>query len=200
MLMVKFTVDNAPCYNNLMNNLLNLNSFEELYAWFEQNSGKEDSVWVNAKRGKPNNADLNYIDVVYCALCFGWIDSVCKNIDGVTYQKLTPRKAKSHWTYLNIVRCMYLADKGLMTKQGLAAMPQNHEDFKVKDDIINELKKDREAWENFKNFPELYQRVRLDNIEWARKDKKLFRQRLDKLIETSKQNKMYGQWNDYGRL
>jgi len=102
------------------------NDFEELYIWLKNNHNKELCVWVNAKRGKPNNYDFNYIDAVYCALCFGWIDTTCKNIDGVAYQKFVPRRKKSHWTYLNIARCEYLMEQGFMTKSGQNAMLAYH--------------------------------------------------------------------------
>ena len=62
------------------------------------------------------------------------------------------------------------------------------------------MKKNEKAWNNFNNFPVLYQRVRVDNVEWARKNNELFCSRLNKLIETAEQNKMYGQWDDYGKL
>lgn len=183
-----------------LDKLITVKCFEELYDWLDKNSDIEDFVWVNAKRGKPNGIDFSYIDAVYCALCFGWIDSTCKNIDGVTYQKLMPRSKKTHWTYLNIARCEYLIQKKLMTERGLKVLPSSHKKFNISDDILVELKKSKKAWNNFNNFPVLYQRVRIDNIEWARKDKELFCSRLNKLIETAEQNKMYGQWNDYGRL
>ena len=35
------------------------------------------------------------------ALCFGWIDSIQKPIDGVKMQRFSPRKKNSPWTELN---------------------------------------------------------------------------------------------------
>ena len=63
-----------------------------------------------------------------------------------------------------------------------------------------ELKKNEKVWNNFSGFPILYQRIRIDNIEWARKNNELFRRRLNKLIKTAENNEMYGQWDDYDRL
>ena len=182
-----------------MDNVININSFDELYNWFLKNYKKIDYVWVNAKRGKPNNKDFSYYDAVYCALCFGFIDSTCKNIDGKTYQKLVPRSKKTHWTYLNIIRCKYLNNKKLIKKEVLDKIPK-YDPIKDNIDIINILKEDKKVWNNFNKFPDLYKKIRIDNIAWVRKDKNLFKSRLDKLIKTSKENKMYGQWNDYGRL
>ena len=183
-----------------MEKIITVTCFDELYEWLANYSDIEDFVWVNAKRGKPNGKDFSYIDAVYCALCFGWIDSTCKNIDGVTYQKLMPRGKKTHWTYLNIARCEYLIKKGLMKDRGLKALPDKYKPFIVSNDILIELKKNEKAWNNFSCFPVLYQRVRVDNIEWARKNNELFRRRLNKLIKTAENNEMYGQWDDYDRL
>ena len=35
------------------------------------------------------------------ALCFGWIDSSQKVIDGTRYQRFSPRKKNRHWSELN---------------------------------------------------------------------------------------------------
>lgn len=183
-----------------MNHQIFITSFQELYDWLNKNHQTSDYVWVNAKRGKPNGIDFNYLDLVYCSLCFGWIDSTCKNFDGILYQKIMPRSFNSHWTYLNIARCQYLINKGLMTDSGLKVMPKNYKNFEISADIVQKLQQAAPSWHNFCNFPELYQRIRIDNIEWARKNPATFNKRLDKLIETSRQNKMYGNWNDYGRL
>ncbi|NBH99167.1 hypothetical protein E5357_01430 [Hominisplanchenecus murintestinalis] len=46
----------------------------------------------------------------------------------------------------------------------------------------------------------LYQRVRIDTIQIKKKQPELFRSRLKKLIENTRQGIMYGDWNDNGRL
>ncbi|MNP82243.1 hypothetical protein D3C76_1808220 [compost metagenome] len=50
------------------------------------------------------------------------------------------------------------------------------------------------------NFPELYRRIRIDTIQQVKNQQELFMKRLDKFIENTKQDKMYGSWNDNGRL
>ena len=49
-------------------------------------------------------------------------------------------------------------------------------------------------------FPELYRRIRIDTIHQVKKEPELFIKRLEKFIENTKQGKMYGAWNDNGRL
>ena len=87
-----------------------------------------------------------------------------------------------------------------MTDRGLNVLPANYKQLSISNDILIKLKENEKVWNNFNNFPVLYQRVRVDNIEWARKNNELFRRRLNKLIKTAENNEMYGQWDDYSRL
>ena len=100
-------------------------SFEEIYNWFLLNSKKETEVFVKISRQKPEKcADiLSYYDAVKAALCFGWIDSTLRNIDGNLIQRFSPRKKKSHWTETNIKRCIELNEKNLMADDGKKACP-----------------------------------------------------------------------------
>ena len=62
------------------------------------------------------------------ALCFGWIDSTLNRLpDGRLAQRLSPRRAKSHWTQLNMDRCVDLEDRGLMTEAGRQAFEKAFE-------------------------------------------------------------------------
>ena len=70
----------------------------------------------------PRVASYTYIEVVEKALCFGWIDNTLKRLpDGRLAQRLSPRRPKSHWTQLNMDRCVGLEDRGLMTEAGRQA-------------------------------------------------------------------------------
>lgn len=72
--------------------------------------------------------------------------------------------------------------------------------FKIDMDILHELQSDPIVWKNFCNLPDLYKRVRIDTIQIKRRDKELFRKRLDKFIENTRNGILYGEWNDNGRL
>ena len=102
-------------------NLLHLSSRDELRVWLMENHDKERCCWVVTHRGKcaPGWPAISYVEVVEEALCFGWIDSTLKRLpDGRLAQRLSPRRAKSHWTQLNIDRCADLEARGLMTEAG----------------------------------------------------------------------------------
>ena len=100
-------------------------TFEDLYAWFLENSQEKQEVFVKVSRKRPEKCDgiLSYYDAVNVALCFGWIDSVLRNLDGVLVQRFSPRRKNSHWTELNITRCVELDKKGLMQESGKKVCP-----------------------------------------------------------------------------
>ena len=100
-------------------------TFDEFYAYLKENSTKENEVFVEVSRKRPKNCDdiLSYYDAVKVALCFGWIDSTLRNIDGKLVQRFSPRKTNSHWTETNIERCRELDKLGLLTKEGKKICP-----------------------------------------------------------------------------
>ena len=72
-------------------------TFNECYNWFLLNSDEKTECFIECKRGKPQDGIFHYLDAVYCALCFGWIDSVCKKINGKVVQRFSPRRKNSPW-------------------------------------------------------------------------------------------------------
>lgn len=184
-------------------NLLNVKNRDELRAWLKAYHRTEKECWVIVKRGRPtNDGTFWYIDAVEEAMCFGWIDSTTKKIDhSITAQRLAPRRKGSLWSELNKERCRRMEKLGRMTEAGRAVLPDlSQAGFKIDPDILNALQADPEVWRNFINFPPLYQRVRIDTIQIKKKQPELFQSRLQKLIEKTKKNIMYGEWNDNGRL
>ena len=75
-------------------------SVDEMYSYLKENALKEKEIFVKISRKKPDKCVdiLSYYDAVNAALCFGWIDSTLRNIDGVLVQRFSPRKKNSHWT------------------------------------------------------------------------------------------------------
>lgn len=190
-------------YNYSMKNLLEAKSRAELRKWLIENHNTESECWVVVKRGRPNdNTTFWYIDAVEEALCFGWIDSTTKKIDdSTTAQKLCHRKPKSNWSELNKERCRRMERLGLMTDAGRAVLPDMSEKgFVIDSDILQKLKSDPAVWSNFLLLPKLYVRVRIDTIQIKRRQPELFKSRLAKFIENTRNGILYGEWNDNGRL
>ena len=56
----------------------------EFRAWLSENHNTQTACWVPVVRLRPEDDEhLYYIDAVEEALCFGWIDSIFKRIDGM---------------------------------------------------------------------------------------------------------------------
>lgn len=88
-----------------------------------------------------------------------------------------------------------------MKEGGLKILPNMQpESFMIDKDIKARLQEDEQIYQNFINFPELYRRIRIDTIQSYKNEPDTFNKRLDKFIENTRKNKMYGQWNDNGRL
>ena len=182
--------------------VLKIKSPKAFRTWLSKNHDKQSECYLNVKKGRPiDNKTFYYLDAVEVALCFGWIDSSQKVIDGIRYQRFSPRRKNSPWTELNKERVRRLEKLGLMTDAGRKVLPDmNVEHFKIDKDIIVALKKSK-TFTIFEKFPDLYKRVRAYNISFYKNINPVaYKKALDHLIEQTTLGKMYGEWNDYGRL
>ena len=95
-------------------NILSVQTRQEFREWLAGHPD-ESECWVLVKRGKPVDPEtFYYLDAVEEALCFGWIDSTHKEINGVRMQRFGPRKKNSPWTELNKERVRRLEKLGLI--------------------------------------------------------------------------------------
>jgi len=94
----------------------------ELRAWFVSHENGELFVPVNRSK-IPLPGVIGYVDAVEEALCFGWIDSTLRKVDGVLIQRFSPRRKHSHWTELNLQRVQMMEKMGKMTERGRAILP-----------------------------------------------------------------------------
>jgi uncharacterized protein YdeI (YjbR/CyaY-like superfamily) len=183
-------------------NVLNSKNRQDFRAWLTENGKTESECWVALKRGRPKeDGAFYYLDAVEEALCFGWIDSTQKVIEGVRMQRFSPRQKNSPWTELNKERVRRLERLGIMTDSGRAVLPtMGKRSFKIPSGIEAALKQAR-VWSKFKRFPPLYQRIRAYNVQfYQNRNREMYDKALAHLIAETKKEKMYGEWNDYGRL
>ena len=183
-------------------NIIKCKTKEEFYNWLKENHDTQEDCYIECKKGKikPNSDVFYYIDAVYMALCFGWIDSTLRVINGKRYQRFSPRRKNSHWSELNKARCKWLIKNKLMDESGFNKLPDLDKEFKIDKSILKLLKKDKEIWKNFNNFPELYKRIRISNIQGMKKKTEAFNKKLKYFLEETKNNNIYGDWDDNGRL
>lgn len=89
--------------------------------WLEKNASIETSVWLILYHKNSGVQSVNLIEATEEALCFGWIDSLCKSRDHQSYYlTFSPRKPKkSNWSQTNIERAERMIREGKMTEPGL---------------------------------------------------------------------------------
>lgn len=179
--------------------ILTVTNRQQLRAWLKQHCQTATVAWTYYSL-KPQPGKLLYLDLVEEALCFGWIDGLAKRHGDSLIRRLTPRQPGSHWSQLNRARVQRLTKLGLMTKAGLAAVPED--DFMVDPRVAAAIAEDKTVAANYQQFPELYKRIRIDNIQDALRThhEKTFQKRLAKFVLYTKFDLMYGSWNDNGRL
>lgn len=163
-------------------------------AWLEKHFDSEKEIWLilpNKASGKPC---LLYNDAVEEALCFGWIDSIVKSYDAESrVQRYSPRNPKSSFSQQNKERLKWLLEhRQLHPSVEETARKIAEEKFVFPADIIDAIKKDKEAWENYQKFSEAYKRIRIAYIDMARKRPEEFEKRLKNFIKMTKQNKQIG--------
>lgn len=174
----------------------------ELREWLALNHNTAKECWVLTTRNKNVNlpGTLKYLDVVESAICYGWIDSTVKKIaEYQVAQRISPRRKNSHWTELNKARARRLEKLGLMTEAGRKILP-DLTTFELDEDVWQRIKRSPDVLHNMKHMPELYLKIKIDNIQNAKNDTVLFNKRLNTFLEKTSQNKLYGTWNDDGRL
>jgi uncharacterized protein YdeI (YjbR/CyaY-like superfamily) len=105
------------------NDQLRVDSLEEWSAWLSRNHDRESVVWlVFNKKGK-GPVPFGYGEALDEALCYGWVDSLIKNIDEIRYmRKFTPRNPESTWSEINKKRVEQLEREGRMKYPGTRAV------------------------------------------------------------------------------
>ncbi len=179
---------------------LNVPGRAEWRSWLMANHAAETEIWLISD-DRPERPTVTYLDAVEEAICFGWIDGIAKRISDIEKaQRFTPRRPRSHWTELNKERARRLIRLGLMTDAGRHTLPNLSQPFEVADDILTAINADPDAKTHFAQFPDLYIRVRISYIEEMRRRPEEFNRRLHNFIRKTAANKMFGNWNDDGRL
>jgi uncharacterized protein YdeI (YjbR/CyaY-like superfamily) len=93
----------------------------EWEAWLAERHASEPGVWLKiAKKGAADRS-LTAAEAGEVALCYGWIDSQRKALDGEFFlQKYSPRRSGSSWSRINVERAEALIAAGRMREPGVA--------------------------------------------------------------------------------
>lgn len=165
---------------------------EEWRQWLEENFQTEKEMWFIFPNKASGKQGVLYNDAVEEALCFGWIDSTAKSLDEMhKIQRFTPRNRRSTYSQLNKERLKCLKENGMIHKSIRDDVNKVlSEKFVFPDDIIKELKKDKEVWKNYQTFSDSYKRIRIAYIDTARKRPEEMQKRLENFIKKTKENKL----------
>ncbi len=146
---------------------------QEWRKWLHNNHKKKNEIWLIFYKKTSGKPRISYDDAVLEALAYGWIDSIVKTKDSESFaQRFSPRKPTSVLSELNKIRIRELIKEKKMTTAGLKALehvfdPENDmvDEFSIPESITKAIKKDKDAWKNFQNFPADYKQVRIAYIE-----------------------------------
>lgn len=163
-------------------------------AWLRKNYKIAKEIWLVYYKKGTGKSRIQYNDAVEEALCFGWIDSTVRTIDEKRFaQRFSPRKPNSKYSPANKERLKFLLKKKKVIKEvreSLGAIAQ--EKFIIPEDILAEIKSNKQAWKHFQKFSEPYKRIRVGFIDGARKRPTEFKKRLAYFIKMTEQNKQFG--------
>src|SRR6476469_7956384 len=92
--------------------------------WLREHHDSTAEIWLVFHKGLAPEPRMGYEDAGEEALCFGWIDSLVKRLDGDRYaRKFTPRKPDSKWSTINRRRYAGLQARGLLAPPGVERAP-----------------------------------------------------------------------------
>lgn len=171
-------------------------------SWLVKNHKKAKEIWLIYYTKLSRKVRIPYNDAIEEALCFGWIDSIMKKIDGEKFaQRFTPRRSGSILSQTNKERIRKMISEGKMMPIGLKAVShvfdhKKKEKFFIPKEIMDEIKKNHKAYENFKKFSDSYKRIRIEYIKDQKKytGEKAYRKSLENFIKKTEKNKMFGQF------
>ena len=160
--------------------------------WLSEHFQTEREIWFVFPMKESGNKALSYNDAVEEALCFGWIDSTIKHIDSThRAQRFTPRKKGSPYSRPNIERLIWLEERGMLHPNVReAVLPVIRAPYIFPSDILNVIKSDTVAWENYEKLSEPYKRIRVAYIDAARKRPDEFKKRLESFIKKTREGKL----------
>lgn len=165
---------------------------EEWRDWLAKNHQSEKSVWLIIYKKASQVPSVYYPEAVDEALCFGWIDSKPNKRDANSYyQFFSTRNPNSKWSKINKDKVANLIEYGLMQKAGFDMIDiakqsgtwtalDDVDNIILPDDLIEQFKRNKSAFDNWDNFPKSAKRGILEWILNAKRPET----RLKRILET----------------
>jgi uncharacterized protein YdeI (YjbR/CyaY-like superfamily) len=169
----------------------------QLRDWLDKHHQTADELIVGAWKKATGKPSLTWPEIVEEALCVGWIDSVRRGVPGDGWTiRLTPRRKRSIWSAVNVVKVAELRAAGRMRPAGEAAFEARRADrtaiYSFEQAREPALTADEEArfrsneaaWEWFSARPPSFRKQAIHWVLSARKPE-THERRLAALIEDS---------------
>ena len=160
--------------------------------WLSEHYRTEKEIWFVFPSIGSGETGVSYNDAVEEALCFGWIDGQAGTLDkNHQLRRFTPRKKGSPYSRPNVERLIWLDKQGLIcpdvrpTVEEIITTP-----FVFPEDVLEAIKQNEKAWENYQAFTESYKRIRIAYIDAARNRPAEFEKRLSNFIKKTSENKL----------
>ena len=171
-----------------------ITSRKDWRRWLKKHYKTEKEIWLVYYRKQTGKPRIPYNDAVEEALCFGWIDSIVKNLDQERFaQRFSPRHPKRKYSQPNQERLRKLIGQGKVMKEVRATLGDlSAGKFEIPPDILRVLKANKPAWKNFQKFSGSYQHIRIAFIDGARHRPEEFKKRLRHFIQMTEKNKQFG--------
>lgn len=94
----------------------------KLRAWLEKHHDTASELLVGFWKRHTGKPSITWRQLVEECLCFGWIDGVGHSLGDESHTiRITPRRAKSNWSLINVKLVEKLRSEGRMTPSGEAA-------------------------------------------------------------------------------
>lgn len=142
-------------------------------AWLAKHHDSAPDIWLIFYKKASGKPRISYDDAVLEALAYGWIDSIVKRMDDISFaQRFSPRRPTSVLSQMNKERIRELFKEGKMTQAGLRALAHVYnpltdanEPFTIPPGIQRAIHANKQAQKNFHHFPLPYKRIRVEYIE-----------------------------------
>ncbi len=166
----------------------------EWRQWLRRYHKAKMEVWLVYYRKGTGKPRLAYNDAVEEALCFGWIDSTVRKLDDQRFaQRFSPRKPNSPYSQANKERLHNLIAARKVLPDIVAGLGDT---LRVKPevaaDILEAIKANPKAWDNYQSLSESYRRIRIAFVEGARGRPAEFKKRLAYFIRMIEKKRLFG--------
>jgi uncharacterized protein YdeI (YjbR/CyaY-like superfamily) len=158
-------------------------TIEEWRSWLRENHDKENILWIIIQKKASKKQGIRYEEAVLEAVAYGWIDGRMKRLNDDEFkQRFTPRRSGSNWSKSNRERAEALIKEERMMPAGLKTVEEAKSNGRwekaltnrigtaeVPQDLLDALKKNKTAFENFESFPPY---ARFMYIHWVNEAKR----------------------------